>query len=371
MNRGLSIATFVLAAASAATVCTPRASAQEPAPRADGVMLTPAPQAAQPPASANATGLYRLDAASAYQRGCFPPCLCAMMVQGATSGTFRLDPTTGPEPSYQYFTVSEVNWKIVHSGLPAGTWIRATGFGTFRIERTGTLPVVPRQQMRLTLIFDDGTSATLDSGLVNAGAIFPAIDTRISINGGFCQDTVIRVAGRPLTPTQVLPYGLIGSQYAEGCFPPCACPLLQRATLGGFGLVPLPSASGNAPMDFAVVNANWSIVPLNPSPGQTPSVTLTRGFGLYTIVQPAPTAATTHRLQMDVTFVPAPNPSAPPPTPVTRRFDSGLTPMTNAYPFPRIFIDMSENGFACVDRAFFIRANPVRPAARGVGGGVD
>lgn len=310
-----------------------------------------------------ASALYRLELNSTYEQGCFPPCLCPVFFQGRPAGTLRLVPATGPDPAYRYFTVSEVNWKIPHSGLPSGEWLRATGFGTFRIQRPSANALPPFQQLTLTLVFDNAAATVFDSGVVRAGALFPNIDASISIHGGVCNDTVIRVAASPVPASDVRPFTLQGARYTEGCLPPCTCPTATAAALGGFSFVALPATNANPATDYAVVNANWSIVPLNSSPAVPPgaNATLARGYGIYTVVAGVAGAPPRQRLTMDFAFLPMAAPTPTPPAAVLRRFDSGLAPFTNAAGFAPLNIDIAENGFACFDRVFQVRSAPARP----------
>src|SRR6266536_5228778 len=45
------------------------------------------------PASAQTSTLYRLNEDSTFQQGCFPPCLCPIMIAAPVKGTFVLTPT--------------------------------------------------------------------------------------------------------------------------------------------------------------------------------------------------------------------------------------------------------------------------------------
>src|SRR6266478_346281 len=73
-------------------------------------------------ASAQTSTLYRLNKDSTFQQGCFPPCLCPIMIAVPVKGTFVLTPT-GFDGLFDAYTVTDVNWLVLHlhvaSQLPA------------------------------------------------------------------------------------------------------------------------------------------------------------------------------------------------------------------------------------------------------------
>src|SRR5439155_26614687 len=71
---------------------------------------------------------YRLDSRATFQKGCFAPCMCPVMMQGPLRGTFRLTPT-GTSGDYSTWDVTDVNWKAFVAG---GSELRITGSGTYR-----------------------------------------------------------------------------------------------------------------------------------------------------------------------------------------------------------------------------------------------
>ena len=126
------------------------------------------------------------------------------------------------------------------------------------------------------------------------------------------------------------------SRYEEGCFAPCMCPiLLQDGVKGGFTL---NFAGFEAPyIVYDVTDISWSVGSL----GRTFT-----GSGRYPIGW---RGTALQQLQVDLSE----NGGAP------IKFDSGLVPVTAQ--FPSIDIAISQNGFYCHDKAFYLKAKPVRP----------
>ncbi len=126
------------------------------------------------------------------------------------------------------------------------------------------------------------------------------------------------------------------SRYEEGCFAPCMCPiLLADGTKGGFTL---SFKEFHAPfIVYDVQDLTWSV----PVLGKTFT-----GSGRYLIGWKG---YAQQQLQVDLSENGA--------LPV--RFDSGLVPVTA--PFPFIDVAISEHGFFCYDKGFFLKAAPARP----------
>lgn len=133
-----------------------------------------------------ASSIYRLEATSTYQHGCFAPCMCPIMETAGVRGTFRLR-RTGSDGLYDYFAVTDVKWKV-----PVSTTIWVMGTGTYKVGRSSG-----QQQLSLDLKVDDRPVEHYDSGLVPGGH-FPKIDIGISVHGRYCLDTAFDVHARPL-----------------------------------------------------------------------------------------------------------------------------------------------------------------------------
>src|SRR5882672_6878222 len=146
-----------------------------------------------PPAAAQTSAPpdfhYRLDDGATFQRGCFAPCACPVMEQGAVKGKFRLTPSSS-DPLFQYYAVTDVEWKAL---LPNGTLLPIRGSGTFKIG--GEFAI--QEQLSLDLIVGDDPVQHFDSGVVAPRVSFPILDLTISIHGVYCFDTVIQVRARP------------------------------------------------------------------------------------------------------------------------------------------------------------------------------
>lgn len=129
------------------------------------------------------------------------------------------------------------------------------------------------------------------------------------------------------------------SQYVEGCFPPCLCPIYFQDNVQG--TFKLTFVNNDTLFDnYTVSEVLWVF-----RRGGTEY--LVRGGGRYRV---GGEFALTHQLTLDLTI----NGDA-------FRFDSGQ--VVGGFEFPEINIDIAVNGFFCYDRAFEVRASPVRPGA--------
>src|SRR5438477_4808452 len=93
-------------------------------------------------ASAQTGTLYRLNRDCSFQQGCFPPCLCPIMIAVPAKGTFVLTPT-GLDGLFDSYAVTDVNW-LVSTG---GSDTTVTGSGTYKIGGEFAL----QQQLSLDL----------------------------------------------------------------------------------------------------------------------------------------------------------------------------------------------------------------------------
>lgn len=295
------------------------------------LLLVAAATAAVPGPTDTPHMTFRLTHEADYQHGCFEPCACPVF--GAPlRGTFDLR-RTHSDLWFDYYAVTDVNWLATFVDGDK----RIIGSGTYMIG--GDFALVHRLQLDLRV--GDEPVQHFDSGfVVGGGPGFPAFDITVSINGIYCLDTVIRVAAKRVPPAEITPYTLgKHSRYQEGCWNPCDCLLYpEQPVVGGFGLVPLRIT----PLfeEFAVVGVTWRVL----SPAAIPAPPRIHGAGIYRV---GGEVAIVHQLQLDLAFGDAP--------PV--RFDSGLIPGGGT--FPAINIDISDNGFVCYNRAFYLHAKPV------------
>jgi hypothetical protein len=136
----------------------------------------------------NGSVLYQLNPESSFQQGCFPPCLCPVMIAVPVKGTFVLTPT-GVDPLFSHYAVTDVNWSVPISGSN----MVVTGSGTYKIGGEFAL----QQQLSLDLQLGGAKVEHFDSGLVAGPAPFPKIQATISMNGLVCFDTVFYVSAAP------------------------------------------------------------------------------------------------------------------------------------------------------------------------------
>ena len=280
------------------------------------------------PASAQTGTLYRLNEDSTFQQGCFPPCLCPIMISVPVKGTFVLTPT-GFDGLFDTYAVTDVNW-LVSIG---GSNTTVTGSGTYIIGGEFAL----QQQLSLDLQVGGDKVRHFDSGLVTGPAPFPDIKVTISVNGQMCFDTVFEVSASPVPLDQIHPYSLLaGSTFQRGCFEACDCAIGPLDPIvGTFALVPLDTT----PLfrEFAVVNARWLALD---SSGRLP----VRGFGTYKV---GGEFAVQQQLKLLLTVDGEDS----------ALFDRGL--VSGGGNFPRIDIPISISGAVCFDTVINIRAAPI------------
>jgi len=271
--------------------------------------------------------LYRLDADSNEVQGCFDPCDCPIWFNDDLVGTMvvRFDHS---EPNwFDYYNVTDVNWVLGYGANAT----RVTGRGTYRVGG----PVALMHQMTLSLSIDGAAPIVFDSGLVPGSGAPGTIDIAIAMNGFYCFDRAFTLSAEPVPANEIVPYGLRGATFTEGCQQPCLCPIWQTGLRGGFALVDLGLASDPAFMHYALVDIAWRAQ-------ATPPRTF-KGLGIYGI----DAVGVQHQLVCDIA-----EGSAKP-----QRFDSGLVPGGIAFA-PQIEIDMALNGFFCWDQVFGVRALP-------------
>jgi hypothetical protein len=137
--------------------------------------------------SGNTPSFYTLRRDSLYETGCFGPCACPVLVQGALGGRFRLR-FRGFDGLFDNYGVDQLRW-IVHESSQD---VIVTGSGTYRIGGE----VAIQHQLSLDLQVGSDPIQHFDSGLVAPTSSFPEIDIRISINGESCHDTVFDLHAR-------------------------------------------------------------------------------------------------------------------------------------------------------------------------------
>jgi hypothetical protein len=120
---------------------------------------------------------YQLAPTSNFNRGCFGPCLCPVLIAGELTGSFELAPLK-PTKLFTRYSVTNVSWDVIDSqGIVVH---KISGNGIYEIGKG--VPLM--QQMTLFLSIDGEQPVTFDSGLVPEQTPFP--DISISIFNGTC-----------------------------------------------------------------------------------------------------------------------------------------------------------------------------------------
>jgi hypothetical protein len=277
--------------------------------------------------------LYRLSSSSGFQQGCFPPCLCPVMIGQPLLGTFLLTPT-GFDGLFNTYRVTEVNW-LVSTGA---TNLIVSGSGTYKIGGEFAL----QQELSLDLQVGPGQVQHFDSGLVAVSSPFPEISVSISLHGEVCFDTVFSVNAAPVPLDQIVSYQLQAtSTFQRGCFGLCDCVLGPlEPLLGTFTLVPLEDARDSRA--FAMVNVNWVV------PEHSESLVV-HGRGIYRV-----SSQSSLEQEMNLMLSIGTEPAA--------YFDSGL--VSGGSNFPSLDIGVSVSGAICFNTWIKLHAVPVAtPAA--------
>lgn len=132
--------------------------------------------------------VYRLRDSSRFEQGCFPPCLCPILIASPVRGSFVLRHRDS-NPLFEVFDVSRVRWRI-----PLGSPPRlVTGSGEYAIGGEFAL----EQRLGLDLAVGGDPAQHFDSGRVLGPAPFPRIDISVSLHGGFCYDEVFEIDAEP------------------------------------------------------------------------------------------------------------------------------------------------------------------------------
>lgn len=129
---------------------------------------------------------YSLTEKSQFQSGCFPPCLCPILLTQPVRGHFLLVRSGAQDGGlFDTFAVRAVRWTIADG--PAARKVR--GRGTYRIGGEFALT----QRLELDLSIDGAAPQHFDSGEVSPRALFPEIVAAISRNGMVCFDEVFTI----------------------------------------------------------------------------------------------------------------------------------------------------------------------------------
>ncbi|MBP7934548.1 MAG: hypothetical protein KA354_07845 [Phycisphaerae bacterium] len=271
--------------------------------------------------------VYVLDAKSAWQQGCFPPCKCPLGPETPVTGTFRLV-FEGFSDWYDRYAVTDVDWTVETA---EGKVLHITGSGSYIVGGDFVLD----QRLILDLSTNGSASERFDSGMVIGGGL-PRIDITVSINQLYCYDTVIQVIAAPQAVPPVLYRLGPRSTYQEGCFGMCNCVLYPESRITGTFLLTLED-SNPLFQTYAFAEVDWH------SFAGTQSRHLT-GKGLYRI---GGEVALTQQLELDLAI----NGDGP------EHFDSGMVP--GGAKFPLIDIQVTIGQLVCFDRPIHVIGAPV------------
>jgi hypothetical protein len=130
---------------------------------------------------------YQLQSGSSLQRGCFPPCKCALGPRQPLTGSFAVVDLPAA-PRFREFAVVNISWATAKVSPP----LLVSGFGFYRIGGG----VAGKQELVTELVVGDQPPTQFHSGLVLVSAAFARIKAQVSINGKRCNDTVIIVNAR-------------------------------------------------------------------------------------------------------------------------------------------------------------------------------
>ena len=138
---------------------------------------------------------YALQKASAYEDGCFAPCVCPVLIHDDLRGRLNLIPR-GTENGYDLFDVKNVLWFVT---LEDGSTVLIQGSGTYRSSTLDKL-----QRLEMDLVVGERPLEHYDSGLVPIRVPSPELNITISKNGMYCHDTVFAINAGP-APNDVRP----------------------------------------------------------------------------------------------------------------------------------------------------------------------
>jgi len=135
--------------------------------------------------------LYQLQPESAVTRGCFDPCDCLTQSPQPVEGVFVMIEVSGQDAApFREFAIPALRWRTRIDGEE----VSIAGSGSYRVGGE----FAQLQQLELDLQIGSSPEQHFDSGLVVGGGEFPKLDVSISVNGGFCFDTVIDVVAQPI-----------------------------------------------------------------------------------------------------------------------------------------------------------------------------
>ncbi len=133
---------------------------------------------------------------AAYTEGCLPPCLCPIFSSADLHGRYGLVELQN-FGTYIEYAVVNADFRVRSPFTPPSE--RFDGFGRYT-RISGFAGWI--HQMELDLSVDGGPLTRFDSGAVNGGGDYPAVDITLAQNGFFCYDTILDVVSRPCPSLQ-------------------------------------------------------------------------------------------------------------------------------------------------------------------------
>jgi hypothetical protein len=290
------------------------------------------------PLGAGSGAIYMMTPKATYQEGCFPPCMCPIMIEQPVTGTFQLVYNGVDSTGVDTYAVEDVNWTVPFFNPE----LRITGAGKYSIGSPSPITLM-QQRMELDLKVGDNEVAHFDSGWVPLGDL-SRLHVVVSMHNQFCFDRVVTIDAVRVPDSRITPYTLApGATYEYGCCSPsspCDCLCFGPVPMvGDFALVPL--SDNGLFRDFAVVNLQWVVL----SPKSTEIIPI-RGVGTYRV---GGEVAVQHQLSLDLGV------GQDGPT----HFDSGW--IGGGWQFPVIDISVSRTAMdptACTDTILHVVGEP-------------
>lgn len=288
------------------------------------------------PLGAGGGAIYVMTPTARYQEGCFPPCMCPIMIEQPIAGTFKLVYAGANSAGVHSYAVEDVNWSVPFFDPP----LRITGAGKYSIGSPNPITLM-QQRMELDLKVGSHAVDHFDSGWVPIGDM-THIHVLVSIHGMYCYDRVVAIDAVRVPDAAITPYTLgPGATYQQGCClnSPCDCLCLGPIPMvGEFALVPL--SDNSLFREFAVVNIRWQV--LSPATNQIVPI---RGFGRYRV---GGEVAVQHQLSLEL-WVGSNGPT---------HFDSGFVVGGGQFPVLDIFVSMNGMEPTCVDTILHVLGAP-------------
>jgi hypothetical protein len=201
--------------------------------------------------------LYRLEPTSTFKKGCFAPCMCPMQESSVLKGTFVLSLVSVGNMT-DFYDVTGIRFKFQRS---TGEVVTVTGSGTYAVST-----IADTQRMDLTLTIGTDPPIVVHSGQVPGGAAFPRIALPVSINGIFCNDTVLDIKSKPARRFYVEPQDIHWDVATNGVSATTSDVVwgdlrTLRQTDGGFNTATWACAADSN-------DAGWATFAGTPAPGQ-------------------------------------------------------------------------------------------------------